>query len=1444
MPVSQIPHYSRECSKELPVSISQKNHSHNKNSSINKISIIINSTLLTEKNKNEPSGLTSVANHIISIKNKIFKKTDPPAFNDTELERILSQGRALSHDSENIYNLINDKNSISSPRTPSSNKTNKMEIILGGMLISSAIVGGGIYYCHRSGHEKDSHSSDASVFRNPIPSSLTSYEGHNPFHAHAPVYASNPISKKTDDIFYHDVKYTEKIKRGQGSNDIYFKQGKNIKLKKASRKNERSPCPPINKQLRKEILKTSYSYTKKQSSICLTDTFNARCQRAHRQAQAKRGCLRIPHNMILKITGRYCFCPPPDWLEMRQIEPPLLKNNVSKQRAYPFKKKTATPPTIPARRKTSTYLTIPTTPKTSAQTNTPRLDPIFNHDEMVKNNLPESHGYIVPQKQHLDTLPRTTLTPVNPHEEPQTVTKISLTDCYLEREDLNLSTSLRIISRTLNNPISNLVKEGKIVFQSEFASQFCANNTALYEELRDIESVIDSLLSWVPGYNRAKFLVKLVASLLESLSDALDGKDIDINNILDLNSQLTGLSKDVISSIKTKDVNSISKDTNREKIKNIIAPLEFKKSELIINTSHGEKIKTERKFNHLFDSKKNGFIFYDSEKKWTVDNNIKSNEYIRETFELAKESWKDTENIFFFKNSSPDIYGDGIILRYNGDIYTLIDGSLYKTTEIQLTDTIFRYVIKDNDKFLPIAHRGEAWFFEESKSPAASDDLDSFLKNNNKINNMLISNHIKHQDVSPLTPGRDIQFDKDFNEYLKINNKYYKLSRSIDTSHYIEGEHTLLALELVDNQFHIKESLFDGICCFHKEPINIIEEINQDGVFFLDNTVTSKINSFKFQSNRLNTISRKDVTTVHFKKSEDIEGAITINDNSYIYYKHDFIKAHSKYDGRYILGDETDDFSNIFIYKNIGSRTYYSIPKTKPKWSELFRKSHHCIAKRQPLSMCNTEYFETERIRYLLTQHNNHRITINNYQDILSPHKEIPGIYKKNNSEDEFYYKYEGDDFFHVRLNKDHEISFTPAFFIIYGKTPEQKIDLNSVISGVNIIKDFDSKKIIFSTPRETQESVFDINKKISDMYLKWQEQDTVYRDATLDDLKEIVKNSRELNDISSLNELFDRNGKKVVTSIEYAEKIFKDKIDHMITAPDSLDIKNLQNLEDSHTYPVVGDICSKAFTQALKYIKDATATIEESSEKLDSYIINILKISDEKARNIFISSLKKKLHRMTFIFDDNNKENIIIITRKNSVDKNKETLSSEGKNTLGFSILNDPLDRIFINTAVIADIHEESPATKTKDFLEVPSIPQPETPRRNRVFFTNLIAETMLHEAIHALGSPEDYLYLNVNEEGRIDNVDDSIKHIETSITEGGMDRIKFEYLSKIYFQSNPLYKGLTSTSLKKPEILKDIFRDDGFFRSIVLLNNPDTISLLIRELAGIPPNEEEGKT
>ncbi|MFT8211094.1 MAG: hypothetical protein ACMZI0_11840 [Symbiopectobacterium sp.] len=157
--------------------------------------------------------------------------------------------------------------------------------------------------------------------------------------------------------------------------------------------------------------------------------------------------------------------------------------------------------------------------------------------------------------------------------------------------------------------------------------------------------------------------------------------------------------------------------------------------------------------------------------------------------------------------------------------------------------------------------------------------------------------------------------------------------------------------------------------------------------------------------------------------------------------------------------------------------------------------------------------------------------------------------------------------------------------------------------------------------------------------------------------------------------------------------------------------------------------------------------------------------------------------------------------------------------NVLGFSYVNDPLDRIFINAEFIPD--DFSP-----DEREYEGYAQQQ-------YYVNLIADTMRHEAIHALGSPDDYFYLRVDTEGNLEDVESSIARIEYHILTGNMLSEKFVYLCKTYFMTNPVYKAYNIESLLIPSTLYQIFKRDDYLRMIFLINNPDTLSLIIRDLA-----------
>lgn len=1536
MPTSFIQNSTESHFNKISTYRSLYNNTNENNGFIKKISAIANNNISLKKIGFISFPLRTMNIFFQKIKSLLLiqKLTQAPV--DIELDRILSQGKIFSDEENVFHSLINDKSNI----PPASlSLTTKTGMVLGGLLLTSVIGVSGTYYSQRTGREH----------RHDIPLNTTNSDELASISL-APYNFTHLFSAKTSIELY--PKLSEK-------RDTFFSSRKKYGMTKSAKSNRRFlninkayPCPPIEGKQKTKILTSVYIYTTKQSAICLTESFNEKCQNGHRHKIINKGCHYTPQNMILKIKGRYCMCPPPDWLDIKLVTPEKVnkslpcppidekkernafirvyfytikqpaicltdsfnkscqkghRERVTKKNCHDTpdhmtlkirdiyclcpppdwleteviepspsdikkinQQKNITPTIIP-------MITIPSTRLKPKSTNITLPIILPDNDEMIKKTTADplnvieplasaikainqdkdilstfipmttTHSTILAPKSTNITLPivlpdndetikNRTVDPYERHLAPKTnhtltllsdtkkqeeIDKVSTLTCYNERENMTKSKITRIISNSIFRPFSTLINEGRVIIQYSYLEQGCVNNTEFIQATEKVEAVIETVLSFVPGYNRLRFATKFVAGLLELYSDVVEEKPANTDTINDLHSQLISLAKDAISSLLTRDIERISKSTNKEEIKDITKPLEYQNDNLMITDHNGKKIKTQRELNHLYDPDSNGFIFYDHQKKWFVDNNVESNHYIRETFQKAMEVWKDTENISFYKNSTPEYYGNNIIIKHNNDIYALINNDFYPIDEIPLTDTIFRYFINKNTE-LPMTRGENGWVLEDQNSYSSSLKLQSFIKNNMAMKNTLISDHISHRDVTPLTLDGDIQFDKNLNQYLKINGEYFLIKKYQDASYYIEGSHSTLALQMIDNEYHIKESFFDGLCCFHKESLSMLPGVNQEGNFFLDNTVTSHIKSIKFSSNSKNIMTQEDVIEVDFTPSPHIEGAISNSGYDYLYYDNMFIHIHSNEDGTYILGDINDNKNNIIIYKNTESKVYFKIPKSRTKWQGLKERNGHCIVKRQPLSICTAPYFETGVVNYLLNHYSHEGIIIHNHAEQLEPYHGFRGIYKtrRGDSENLYYHTGINDIFLYARKASDTSSHIVPIVFTIYGKNTREQINLNHIILNVSMIKDFDTKKIIICTPEEAHEYIFNIKRKEFTLHLEWQGTDQIHPEVTDWDLEIIQHRTPLINDLSSLDELFDRSGKKIITSPENIDRHVAASINSLLHPSanliNSLKINSLKDIMDSNVPFVIKDICNQAFEKTITNINDAITTMKNLRESVNNYLTHTLKISDPGARNKFYINLEKQLDRMKMIFDENNKEHIMIISKIRQSNINTEVLSKKGKTTLGFNLSHDPLDRIYINTAMINDFSEN-----------------------DRLFNINMISDTMLHEAVHALGMTEDYVYLPTNRDGHISEISTSTAEIEDSIAWGYTESINLEYLSRLYFLKHPLYNKYSITSLVKASNLLNIFRNDPYYRSIILINNPDTISVIIRELAQFSPDQ-----
>ncbi|MCW2477622.1 hypothetical protein J5224_00635 [Candidatus Symbiopectobacterium sp. NZEC135] len=248
--------------------------------------------------------------------------------------------------------------------------------------------------------------------------------------------------------------------------------------------------------------------------------------------------------------------------------------------------------------------------------------------------------------------------------------------------------------------------------------------------------------------------------------------------------------------------------------------------------------------------------------------------------------------------------------------------------------------------------------------------------------------------------------------------------------------------------------------------------------------------------------------------------------------------------------------------------------------------------------------------------------------------------------------------------------------------------------------------------------------------------------------------------------------------------------------------------------------IFNHAFEKTIMKIERVYASIKTRRALVDGYVLSKLRINFSGARELFIDVLSSKLKRMEGVFDLNDKSNIILVMGKNkdNIPMNGQ-LSGEKDNIVGFSYIHDPLDRIYIKT-------DSFSRDRTSTFAGWEKVRDLEKKAEH-------LSNIMCHESVHALGTPEDYFYHNTIDDGKYDMIENTLIRTEIALRQGRGVNDTFINMCTLYFMSNPVYQTFELNSLLKPEALSLLFQYDDYLRALILVNNPDTITVIINDLA-----------
>lgn len=1013
---------------------------------------------------------------------------------------------------------------------------------------------------------------------------------------------------------------------------------------------------------------------------------------------------------------------------------------------------------------------------------------------------------------------------VSPEPEKDDVRVVSLNSCQIERENLTLSNSLRQISKTIREPLLNIIEETRIVYQYVTEDKGCPApmSTETENSVMKVNKLIDTIMSLDPLYGRGRAVFSIAAYCLDTVADGLDGNDLSLETVSEIDVLIRGLVKDIVSSLSTQQVKEMDSSKNDSKIKKMMEKIKFKKNKLTIKIENpNETVYVTKNNNNFVDEKSKKTIYYDSKNYWYIS----KNEVItNEGQNILKVNGYELygSDISIIKNSSPELYGDGMLIRSDGIMKVLVKDQLFHVSEMYVRDKTYRYVAHLDVGYTPVINTGGYWYFEKESIYSVSDELALFLGSDKNIKSKLISNNIIHADVTPMRPAKSVQFDGHGNKYLKFNNEYYLLRDYVHYSNYIEGKYDILPVEFNNGRYYHANDVFGDMYNFYQKEVKVFPGINEEIKCYLDSSILKKMTENKIFEEGGDFISLEKLKSEHVLKPSGIDGAISVDGVDFIVFDNKLIKITSNDDDTFLLGDNL----KVRAYKNTKKGIYYYITNESDNdyRSQNFKlRDYHCITKRQLFSVCNANFYESKDITKLLKLNADHGIHIDKIGESLEPYKDVNGFYKDKNPDGGLYFLSQDGLFFHVK-EETEDGNMIPTFFKLYGKKPDDSIDSNVFISDVSVIKDFDTKKLIVTTPLEAMQMVFNLEGEKSKEVYRWS--DNEFRSHHMDTnrvvLDDIQSKIMSNGDLDLIKRLFYLNGKKVITSVKNSDKFIELNKESYLDNPADYEFKSMSSIYESSRYSNILGLFNEGFSKAKYNIKKAHDCINENNNLANEYVSSRLGVSSPKARELFLNTLSDKLKRMDVVLDENDKSNIILVMNdKNNNIPISVLKSSDKYNIVGFSHANDPLDRVYI---------------KTDRFIPKNSNAMPGWQISRRFDINSKVLSNIIcHESVHALGTPEDYFYHHSGETGELEIIDDTLARIGIYLWRNKNIRPEFHDMCKLYFMSNPVYKTYDLESLIKPEVLNLLFQYDDYLRALILVNNPDTITVIINDLSNI---------
>lgn len=996
------------------------------------------------------------------------------------------------------------------------------------------------------------------------------------------------------------------------------------------------------------------------------------------------------------------------------------------------------------------------------------------------------------------------------------------TICEIKNKIENFAQLLNILGDTfLNERISEtaIIKFGtwKFLFRLKLLDIGCeiiANPQK--KALSYLYDIADDLLSIFPKYHDFPENRFLVGKLFHYFSDVFDSGDREFTHVSESRKFMLNFWTSIVTSLPYNHAQAMYIN-NDDFFNDMISAFSIMNKIILLKTKNAGEVMVDIDSGILVEKKSRKRILFNmQERQWDLHTTTATSDSPVNIMNKIKHYCHGYKEILLFINSDKNWYGDASLILKKGMLSALIGHQCYPIKEVKLNNGHYKYIYTYPEKETTITLTRslisikDKWYFESETSPAISNELCAFVKHQSSH---ILTADVTDYDVTLMDISNGLHQDAELNNYLKIEGKYYKLFHdSYNYGDFIDGENVYIPLKKGAGKWDLKHHILDGTEGWYRAEINAECRAQHPEQYYLDSSV---LESIKNSEGWLESQIDGD------PELGKIPGTVRFADKDYFCYDGKFIEVGKNGDNTFFIVTSKSDFHQNIIYKNPVSYTFF-ILEDKPIANIATilntQRNNHCIVKRNDIHQC-VAYSESRSLATLLLKHITFGIKISDPKTFLERDKFSANLYRDKRYASAYLYHYRDAIYFHARVNKN-DFATVPVYFTLHGSREDNSLDTYNIIGLVSVVEDYDNNELITCTYQEAMKSILIMDDVKSDIESTRQKMKYFNKDFQIKDLEKMFPVEKKLRSlpadfpIEPLQPLYEMSGKKALFSPGQKREDLINSLNDMLGRDLTSHLYKYYSEETQLAYPEIVSTLSEAILKAEEAVKTCLNSFK-TSRKVIYYIYNDWDIKEHRARMLFYYALVKKVKRLKMIINDNFHNNIYLYHHKDITSTlGRDSIDfKDNKELIAFVIPNDNFKRVFINI----DIFPES--YKVSDLVQ-------------KEFYTNLMTETLIHEASHLVNSGWDTFYLPVFEDGKFreaDKVPDYIGHTILHEKNGA----NFKLICENYFIRNKIYHKYNFKSLMAPENLLRIFHADDFLKSLVMINNADALTFLIEDIS-----------